>query len=349
MWGVLPSFVARSCFDIRYSCLGFCGEGLTVASFSSVEVCAGAGGQAVGLDRAGFDHWACVEIDPAACATLRANRPNWRVIEQDLRLWEPDESLTGVDLLAGGVPCPPFSIAGAQLGRADERDLFPEMIRLADELKPRAILIENVRGLLGRKFEGYRADILADFKELDYEFCGWELFDSADFGVPQSRPRALLVLARPEVAIHFRWPTPNTRRKTVGQVLRREMARGGWKGAAAWAKSANGVAPTLVGGSKKHGGADLGPTRARAAWQRLGVDGVALADAPPAPGHIGMPRLTVEMAALIQGFPKDWKFQGRKTAAYRQVGNAFPPPVAEAVGRCIAEALASADDDQTRQ
>ena len=314
-----------------------------MARFSSVEVCAGAGGQAVGLHQAGFDHWACVEIDPAACATLRANS-DWNVIEQDLRLWEPDKSLVGVDLLAGGVPCPPFSIAGAQLGRADERDMFPEMIRLADELKPRAILIENVRGLLGRKFEGYRADILADFKELGYEFCGWELFDAADFGVPQSRPRALLVLGRPEVAIHFRWPEPNVRRKTVGQVLKREMGRGGWEDAEAWAtQRANGIAPALVGGSKKHGGADLGPSRAKAAWRLLGVDGLALADGPPPPGHIGMPRLTVEMAALIQGFPKKWKFQGRKTAAYRQVGNAFPPPVAEAVGRCIANALACAD------
>ena len=310
--------------------------------FSSVEVCAGAGGQAVGLDLAGFDHLACVEIDSAACATLRANT-DWHVIEQDLRLWEPDASLVGVDLLAGGVPCPPFSIAGAQLGRADERDLFPEMIRLAEELKPRAILIENVRGLLGRKFEGYRADILADFKELGYESCGWELFDSSDFGVPQSRLRALLVLARPEVAIHFRWPEANARRKTVGQVLKREMARGGWEGAAEWAKRANGIAPALVGGSKKHGGADLGPTRARAAWRLLGVDGLALADAPPPPGHTGMPRLTVEMAALIQGFPPTWTFQGRKTAAYRQVGNAFPPPVAQAVGCSIAAALACAD------
>ncbi|MCH9728731.1 MAG: DNA cytosine methyltransferase [Actinomycetia bacterium] len=88
-----------------------------MARFTSVEVCAGAGGQAVGLDRAGFDHWACVEIDKAACETLRANKPDWQVIETDLRSWEPDESLIGVDLLAGGVPCPPFSIAGAQLGR----------------------------------------------------------------------------------------------------------------------------------------------------------------------------------------------------------------------------------------
>lgn len=306
---------------------------------TSVEVCAGAGGQAVGLERAGFEHLACVEIDAAACETMRVNRPNWTVIQEDLRKWEPDDSLVGVDLLAGGVPCPPFSIAGAQLGNADERDLFPEMVRLADALDPRAIMIENVRGLLGRKFESYRADILADFKELQYEPCGWELLDAVDFGVPQSRPRAILVLAKPEVAIHFRWPEPDARRVTVGRRLRADMARGGWEGAAEWAKRANGIAPALVGGSKKHGGADLGPTRAKAAWRLLGVDGLGVADGPPAPNHTGLPRLTVEMAARIQGFPRQWKFHGRKTAAYRQVGNAFPPPVAEAVGRSLATAF----------
>ena len=318
-------------------------KSLEVPRYTSVEVCAGAGGQAVGLEGAGFDHLACVEIDHAACDTLRANRPQWNVIEKDLRGWTPDGSLEGVDLLAGGVPCPPFSIAGAQLGADDERDLFPEMVRLSDALDPRAVMIENVRGLLGRKFEGYRADVLADLKELGYEFCGWELLDSADYGVPQSRLRAILVVAKPDVAMHFRWPVPSARRKTVGGVLRRDMSHGGWEGAESWAKRANGVAPALVGGSKKHGGADLGPTRAKAAWRLLGVDGLGLADAPPPPGYTGLPRLTVDMAARIQGFPRDWKFQGRKTAAYRQVGNAFPPPVAEAVGRSIAAALADSD------
>jgi DNA (cytosine-5)-methyltransferase 1 len=314
-----------------------------VRPLTSTEVCAGAGGQAVGLENAGFEHLACVEIDKEACATLRANRPEWNVVEQDVRTWQPDPSLRGVDLLAGGVPCPPFSIAGQQLGPDDERDLFPEMIRLADELEPRAVMIENVRGILGRKFEGYRAETVSQFKELGFDICGWELLDAADYGVPQTRPRAILVAMDPEAAIHFRWPEPRARRRTVGQVLRRHMARGGWEGAAEWAKQANGIAPALVGGSKKHGGADLGPTRAKAAWRLLGVDGLGVADGPPEPGRTVPPRLTVEMAALIQGFPADWKFQGRKTAAYRQVGNAFPPPVAEAVGRAIATALRAAD------
>nr|WP_064570241.1 DNA cytosine methyltransferase [Gordonia sp. LAM0048] len=314
-------------------------------SYTSIEVCAGAGGQALGLERAGFEHLACVELDPAACETLRHNRRKWNVIEQDLRTWSPNESLlnSGVDLLAGGVPCPPFSLAGRQLGRDDERDLFPEILRLVDEIRPRSIMIENVRGLMSRKFEDYRADILKELKELEYEICGWNLVNAADYGVPQARLRSILVAMTPETAVHFRWPEPNTRRKTVGQALKRQMKQAGWAGADEWASRACDVAPALVGGSKKHGGADLGPTRAKAAWRELGVDGMGVADTPPGPGHDRMPRLTVQMAATIQGFPQSWKFQGRKTAAYRQVGNAFPPPVAKAVGDAIRSALVEAD------
>ena len=310
---------------------------------TSVEVCAGAGGQAVGLESAGFAHLACVEIDEAACRTLRSNRPTWNVIQADLRTWVPNPSLRGLDLLAGGVPCPPFSIAGLQLGREDDRDLFPEMIRLAEELEPKAIMIENVRGLLARKFEDYRAEIVSEFKELGYDFCGWELLDAADYGVPQARRRAILVVMKPDAALHFRWPEPQSHRTTIGETLKLHMARDGWEGAEDWAKNADGVGPALVGGSKKHGGADLGPTRAKAAWRLLGVDGLGLADSAPEPGRTAMPRLTVEMAALVQGFPPSWTFEGRKTAAYRQIGNAFPPPVAEAVGRRIADALDASD------
>jgi DNA (cytosine-5)-methyltransferase 1 len=120
------------------------------------------------------------------------------------------------------------------------------------------------------------------------------------------------------------------------------MAAAGWENAAAWAAGADRIAPTLVGGSKKHGGPDLGPTRARREWATLGVDGRGVVDSPPEPGFHGMPRLTVPMAAAVQGFPPEWRFAGRKTAAYRQVGNAFPPPVARAVGESIAVALSGA-------
>ena len=127
---------------------------------------------------------------------------------------------------------------------------------------------------------------------------------------------------------------------SIGQLLCEEISSAGWD-ATQWVMQANGIAPTIVGGSKKHGGADLGPTRAKQAWAEIGIDGKGLADSPPTPGYDAMPRLTLQMTALIQGFPSDWKFSGKKTPAYRQVGNAFPPPVAKAIGQSIFNAFSS--------
>ncbi|MDR1796089.1 MAG: DNA cytosine methyltransferase [Clostridiales Family XIII bacterium] len=315
---------------------------------NSIEICAGAGGQALGLEQAGFEHLALVEIDPSACATLRENRPSWNIIEGDVKEVSLG-SYGGIDLLAGGVPCPPFSVAGKQLGGDDDRDLFPEMIRLARECSPKAVMIENVKGIFDPKFDSYRESILAQFEAMGYR-CFWELVEANHYGVPQQRTRAILVALKAEYAGSFAWPlgvlAPPP---TVGDLLFPEMAAAGWEGAEEWRRRADGVAPTLVGGSKKHGGADLGPTRSRKAWEKLGVDGAGLADQPPQKGFSGLPRLTVAMAALLQGFPPDWVFSGKKTPAYRQVGNAFPPPVAKAVGQAIASALAAGEGKGEKQ
>lgn len=311
---------------------------------TSVEICTGAGGQALGLERAGFIHRAVVEIDPHACQTLRHNRFEWNVIEADLRDWDPS-GYEGVDLLAGGVPCPPFSKAGHQLGADDERDLFPVALNLVEAISPKAVMLENVRGLLDPKFADYRAGV--ERRLADRYQVSWKLLNASDFGVPQLRPRVIMVAIRNDQGA-FSWPEPDVPLVTVGKALGKLMGRNGWEGARDWAKRANKVAPTLVGGSKKHGGPDLGPTRARAAWSALGVDGRTIAEEAPPAGFTGVPRLTVEMAARLQGFPADWHFVGRKTHAYRQVGNAFPPPVAVAVGLQIAEAIAGASSKKTQ-
>jgi DNA (cytosine-5)-methyltransferase 1 len=301
------------------------------------EICAGAGGQAIGLERAGFECVAAVELDKHACETLRLNRPNWTVIEDDVRKVDGTPYRGQVDLLAGGVPCPPFSIAGKQLGGDDERDLFPEALRLASEIKPRAIMLENVQGFASEKFREYRRGLFARLKRLGY-IADFKILNASSFGVPQLRPRCVVVALRAEDIDYFRWPEANECVvPSVGEVLSDLITVGGWPGAAKWMCRATGIAPTVVGGSKRHGGPDLGPTRARAQWAQLGVDGLGIADAPPDRAFPvdAMPKLTVRMVARIQGFPDSWQIVGRKTAAYRQVGNAFPPPVAEAVATAI--------------
>ncbi len=304
----------------------------------SIEFCAGAGGQALGIEQAGFQHSALVEIEPEYAATLRLNRPMWDVRTADMNHFD-GRSYQGTDLLAGGLPCPPFSIAGKQLGESDERNLFPAALRLIDEIRPKAVMIENVRGFLSAVFEDYRLRLKSQLSKLGYA-VDWRLLNASDFGVPQLRPRVVIVALRKDLVEAFDWPTVLPHNPpTVGETLRDLMAANGWIGAARWAEQANDIAPTIVGGSKKHGGPDLGPTRARQAWATLGVEGRSLAEFAPERNFMGMPRLTVRMVARIQGFPDDWRFEGRKTAAYRQVGNAFPPPVARAVAQNIKLAL----------
>lgn len=308
---------------------------------TSVEVCAGAGGQALGLELAGFGHTALVEIERDFCATLRLNRPSWNVLEQDLNSFD-GRPYKGVDLLAGGLPCPPFSVAGKQLGSNDERNLFPAALRLVDEIRPRAVMIENVRGFLDAVFEDYRRELKQQLKKLGYT-ADWRLLNASEFGVPQLRPRVVIVAVRSELSDVFDWPTSNAHNPpTVGETLFDLMTSNGWKGAKAWRDRANEIAPTVVGGSKKHGGPDLGPTRAKRAWATLGVDGMGIANEPPAADFVGMPKLTVRMVARLQGFPDTWQFAGKKTASYRQVGNAFPPPVAAAVASQLRAAFNAA-------
>lgn len=305
----------------------------------SLELCAGAGGQALGLERAGFEHAGLVEIDAPACNTLRFNRPSWSVHQEDLNQFD-GRLYKGIDLLAGGFPCPPFSIAGKQLGADDERDLFPAGLRLVDEIRPKAVMIENVRGILAPAFESYRSHIDERLNRLGY-VTAWKLLNAADFGVSQLRPRVVIVALKKQYAGEFAWPTATRKAPSVGRLLADLMGARGWRGVDAWCEQANAIAPTVVGGSKKHGGPDLGPTRARKAWATLGVDGLGIADQAPTEDFDGMPRLTVRMVARIQGFPDDWGFWGKKTASYRQVGNAFPPPVAFAVASAISRAIAT--------
>jgi DNA (cytosine-5)-methyltransferase 1 len=145
------------------------------------------------LELAGF---AQVELDADACQTLRRNRATrWTVIQADLADVD-SRAFRRIDLLAGSLPCPPFSVAGKQLGQHDERDLFPHALRLAEQISPRAVLLENVPGLVARRFDGYRAQILRGLHGLGYQ-TWWQLVQASQYGVPQLRPRFVLVAIKP--------------------------------------------------------------------------------------------------------------------------------------------------------
>lgn len=314
----------------------------------SIEFCAGAGGQALGLERAGFSHLMLVDNDPHCCRTLSLNRPDWNVHLCGMEAVR-DLSFSNIDLFAAGLPCPPFSVAGKQLGEADERNLFEDALRLIAEVGPKFVLIENVRGFLDPVFADYRTSLKSRFDTLGYK-VDWKLLQASDFGVSQLRPRVAIVAGRPDYWKHFQFPEPSQQSPVpVGQLLADLMRANGWPGTEQWTELANEIAPTIVGGSKKHGGPDLGPSRARAAWARLGVNGSTVADTAPGPDFIGLPRLTTRMVARLQGFPDDWRFTGAKTNVYRQVGNAFPPPVAEALGKAIAKAIGRVEGHADQQ
>ena len=312
--------------------------------YTSLEICAGAGGLALGLEWAGFHPVMLFDEDANACATLRANRPDWDVRRLDLFefVGHDHPRVLDVDLLAGGLP-------RRRPGRPvpERRDPLRAAVWLATEVRPRAILLENTPGLVVD--DGHAVD--RDFAETElgangYE-CSWRVLDAQDHGVPQRRPHGVLVAMRPETMARFEWPAPTGGAATVGEVLWRSMAGRGWPEAQEWRRRANEIAPTIVGGSKDRGGADLGPTGSKKTWARLGVNGGGIADEVPGPDfrmgreadRDGLPKLTVEQVALLQGFPPEWTIVGRKTARYRQVGHAIPPPLAAAVGQSIAIAL----------
>lgn len=316
-------------------------------SYTSIEICAGAGGQALGLEMAGFEHVVLVEYEQDYCKSLKSNRPHWNVQCMDVRQFSGLPYREHIDLLAGGVPCPPFSVAGKQLGADDERDLFPQMLRLVGEINPKIVMIENVRGFLGKQFDNYRQSILRRLNQMGYN-VHMRLLNASDYGVPQLRPRAIIIGVRTDIYDMFTFPTPKPMiTRDVGSTLYDLMGANNWQGVDRWKQIATKVAPTLVGGSKKHGGPDLGPTRAREAWAEMGIDGRGIANEAPSADFDGMPRLTPRMMARLQGFPDDWQFGDKKTTACRMIGNAFPPPVAKAVGLKIKQVLDYASIDST--
>lgn len=317
----------------------------------SVDVCTGAGGLALGLEQAGFEPVLVLDNKPVACETLRLNRPRWNVLETDLIKFDPLEhqETYDVDLLSAGLPRVRSVATRGREETDEEVRLLEATVLLVHAVQPRALLVENVPGLVGApEFAEVREYMRKELVHLGYGFK-WFVINAADFGVPQDRKQGVLVALKGNRSESYKPPAPTvSRHVTAGEALHASMSARGWSGADAWAARAGAVAPTLVGGSDNRGGADLGLTGSKKAWARMGINGNALSDEVPGPDGVqesdksGSPlkKITVEQTAVLQGFPDTWHFAGKKTARYRQIGHASPPPVGLALGRSLVEALA---------
>ncbi|MBW8298715.1 MAG: DNA (cytosine-5-)-methyltransferase [Hydrogenophaga sp.] len=318
-----------------------------------VELCAGAGGMSIGLERAGFEHVGVFEFDPDAAATLRANRPDWTVIKDDIRTidFTPYRALE-IDLIAGGIPCQPYSIEGHGLGKDDPRDLFPDAVRIVAEIKPKAFVFENVEGVLHGKHSDHVADILRGFRKAGYQ-TEIHRIQAADFGIAQVRRRVLIIGMRHDIADAFRMPPKFPgRRLNIGDALVDLMAANGWEGAHEWALARreqpvldrNGdlvgygaQASTLVTGRGKRRRNEEDAQKAK------GYDTTGLPERAPTAEEASesgfMPSLTLRMKARLQDFDDGWEFVGGKQSTARQIGNAVPPRLAQAVGMSLYSAI----------
>ncbi|MGO4462899.1 DNA cytosine methyltransferase [Streptomyces sp. M-16] len=318
----------------------------------SLDVCSGAGGLALGLEQAGFDPVLLLDNRDVACRTLRANRPSWNVHEGNLLDFDPAEHTQtyDVDLLSAGLPRVKATATVARPDSEAELELLRATMYLLHGVQPRALLVENVPDLVTKPaYEPVRTYLGEELSHLGYRHR-WFVLNAADHGVPQTRRQGILVAFKGDALDRFVEPTPATpapHHRTVGETLLESMSARGWSDAKRWAAQADEPAPTLVGGSWERGGPDLGPSGSKKAWARMGVDGATVADDVPDEnfrwdpdlGRPGMMPLTVAQAALLQGFPPSWRIEGRKTAMYRQVGHASPPPVGRVLGASIAAAL----------
>lgn len=299
----------------------------------------GAGGLDIGFEAAGFETVACVDNDPESCKTLRYNRPGWVVHQLDIRQYVPSEEEKRADVVIGGPPCQGFSTAGKGDPDDPRNFLWREYLRIVRDVNPRAVLLENVAGMMLRKNRHHLDGLLRALESLGYR-CAFDVLNAADFGVPQVRRRLIVVGLRddmPNLPLAPAGAPRGTVRHEisdlVGQV-RPELNHVPNSHAAPvverWDRLAYEESDPLYHRSRVHPDKPAPTIRAGGGY---GPNGNHLAGFHP-PIHYSEPRqLTVREAARLQSFPDEWIFQGSKTAQGRQVGNAVPPRLAQAVAR----------------
>ena len=338
---------------------------LNVKSFSTIELFAGAGGLALGIEKAGFDTKALIEFDKAAADTLRCNRPNWNVICDDianiscLNLQKYFNIKSGeLDLLSGGSPCQSFSYAGKRLGLEDARGtLFYHYAKFLEQLQPKMFLFENVKGLLTHDKGNTYKIILDIFEQAGYIITKNQIsvLNAWDYGVPQKRERLITIGIRKDLVdkIKFNFPVPHKYKPVLKDVLLDCPKSVGTKYSEYKQKIFELVPP---GGYWKDIPEDIAKEYMKSCWymegrrtgilRRLSLDEPALT-VLTSPSQKQTDRchplearpFTVRENARCQTFPDDWQFCGSVGQQYRQVGNAVPVNLAYEIGLKIKEGL----------
>ncbi|NEU05285.1 DNA (cytosine-5-)-methyltransferase [Clostridium senegalense] len=330
-------------------------------SYTVVELFAGAGGLALGLEKAGFEEVGLVEFDKHACNTLRKNRPNWNVIEEDVVKVAEDGSRkyidkkVDIDLLSGGYPCQAFSYAGNKAGLEDVRGtMFYYYAEILSQLKPKVFLAENVKGLVTHD-GGKTLQIMLDvFTKIGYK-VQWKIHSALDFGVAQKRERIVIIGIRNDLSdkVKFKFPKPFTYKPTLRDALKDVPKSEGQQYSekkrkvlelvppgGCWVNLPENIAKEFMGKSYYSGGGKRGMAR-RISWDEPCLTlTCSPAQKQTERCHPDETRpFTIREYARIQSFPDEWMFEGSIGQIYKQIGNAVPVNLAKAVGLSIVDFL----------
>ena len=325
--------------------------------FNVLELFAGAGGLALGLDLAGFNNIGLVENDHNACETLRKNRPTWNVIEKDITkitdIYQDLKTKPTVDLLSGGYPCQSFSYAGKKKGLADARGtLFYYYAKIMKQVHPKMFLVENVKGLVTHDHGRTLQTMIDVFQEIGYHVT-YQVLNAWNYGVAEKRERLIMIGIRNDLNITFQYPQPNQYKPVLRDVLVNVPQSPGQTYSVAkkevmdlvpaggcWRDLPTEIAKKYMGKSYYSGGGRTGMAR-RLSWDEPSLT------LTTSPNQKQTERcypdetrpLTTREYARIQSFPDDWHFAGSVNAIYKQIGNAVPVNLAKAVGLAIINSL----------
>lgn len=319
-----------------------------------IDLFSGAGGLSLGLKRAGYDIQACVEMNHDAMNTYSLHEPNAIHYNEDVRGVSFKKFRGKIDIVAGGPPCQPFSVGGLRRSNQDKRDMIPEFVRCLREVQPEAFIMENVPGLMLKKTRPYFDSILAQLSACGYRL-NWAVLSAADYGVPQKRKR-LIVLGSRGMQLRFPAPThgPGTSKSHLSalDILGNEPIGEAPNCPVKYAKYPDLRPSPYAGHIYNGGGRPLDPQgpchtilASSGGYKTHWIDTLGIAPkyhahlqagGKPLDGEVpGARRLSVEECALIQTFPREMQFTGKRSSQYKQVGDAVPPDFAFVIGRSV--------------